>query len=101
MSNACDARPCKNGGTCTLSTLNTYQCTCPLGWTGATCTEKDHCANQPCRNGAQCISLGNNYKCRCREGFKGPSCNININECFEATNPCQHGRCQDMYGGYK
>ena len=101
VSNVCDSSPCRNGGTCHLSSLNSYTCTCPLGWSGHHCTEQDNCANQPCRNGAQCTSMKNTYKCTCKKGFKGPNCNINVNECFEQTNPCQNGRCQDFYGGYK
>ena len=101
VDNACNSNPCSNGGSCHLSSLDTFTCSCPLGWTGQFCKEKDHCADQPCRNGAQCTSLGNNYRCTCKTGFKGPNCNINVNECYDHTNPCQHGRCQDTYGGYK
>ena len=119
VSNACDTFPCRNGGSCLLSTLNTFQCACPIGWTGDNCTEVrnavtchgcvhdplllkvDHCATNPCRNGAECVSLAESYRCKCKPGFKGPSCDLNINECYELTNPCQHGRCQDTYGGYK
>ncbi|KAG8235485.1 hypothetical protein J437_LFUL016992 [Ladona fulva] len=32
--NACDAAPCKNGGSCTLLSLKNYTCTCPPGYTG-------------------------------------------------------------------
>ena len=100
VDNACNSNPCSNGGSCHLSSLDTFTCSCPLGWTGQLCKEKDHCAYLPCRNGGQCSSLGNNYRCTCKIGFKGPNCNINVNECYDHANPCQHGRCQDTYGGY-
>ena len=101
VSNACDSNPCHNGGSCTLSTLNTYQCTCPRGWTGSQCTQVDHCANNPCRNGAQCTSMNGYYKCTCKQGYTGSSCELNINECDARTNPCVRGTCQDTFGGYK
>jgi Notch-like protein len=32
--NACNDNPCKNGATCSLTSLTNYTCTCPLGWKG-------------------------------------------------------------------
>lgn len=32
--NACDSNPCNNGGTCTLTSLDKYTCTCAAGYTG-------------------------------------------------------------------
>ena len=36
-SNACDSDPCLNGGTCTSSDDNTYNCSCGLGFSGSRC----------------------------------------------------------------
>ena len=34
--NECDSTPCQNGGTC-ADQFNKFNCTCPAGYTGATC----------------------------------------------------------------
>nr|CAD7426223.1 unnamed protein product [Timema monikensis] len=66
---------------------------------GQHCELQDHCASNPCRNGADCTSLGNSYKCKCSPGFIGPTCSEDIVECRSA--PCVHGRCFNTHGSYK
>ena len=34
VDNVCDSNPCRNGGSCHLSSLSNYTCTCPVGWKG-------------------------------------------------------------------
>lgn len=34
IANSCDKRPCLNGGTCSLRSLEDYQCSCAPGYTG-------------------------------------------------------------------
>lgn len=34
IANSCDSRPCLNGGTCSLRSLESYQCSCAPGYTG-------------------------------------------------------------------
>lgn len=34
VANSCDRRPCLNGGTCSLKSLESYQCSCAPGYTG-------------------------------------------------------------------
>jgi hypothetical protein len=34
IANSCDRRPCLNGGTCSLRSLEAYQCSCAPGYTG-------------------------------------------------------------------
>nr|CAD7204368.1 unnamed protein product [Timema douglasi] len=66
---------------------------------GQHCELQDHCASNPCRNGADCTSSGNSYKCKCSPGFIGPTCSEDIVECRSA--PCVHGRCFNTHGSYK
>ena len=45
------------GGRCVLQgRLDRYQCDCTFGWTDRHCESVDNCANDPCSNGATCIS---------------------------------------------
>jgi hypothetical protein len=34
LPNACDADPCKNRGTCSLVTIDSFKCICPAGFKG-------------------------------------------------------------------
>ena len=97
--NVCDAAPCRHGGTCQLRTLDNYTCACPTGFRGPKCEAVDHCAQQPCKNGAQCNSLADAYRCTCAPGFTGPTCDTDIDECKK--NPCFRGRCSNTHGSYK
>ena len=43
-------------------------------------------------------------ECECLPGWTGIYCNVDVNECREASNgngPCEHGRCQNFNGGYQ
>jgi len=87
------ANPCGAHGKCedlSFDGSDAYQCHCRDGWQGEHCdTEIDHCAPNPCFNGAECISGDNHYECRCKPGFDGPECRHNIDEC--ASKPCAIG----------
>lgn len=37
----CESNPCKNGGTCDEDD-NGYHCTCPPGWTGDDCVNREY-----------------------------------------------------------
>ena len=39
-------------------------------------TEIDNCADDPCKNGGQCVDGVNKYSCSCARGFTGENCNI-------------------------
>lgn len=65
---------------------------------GDHCELQDHCASQPCRNGAECKSLDGTYKCLCARGFSGANCQEDIDEC--AAKPCRQGKCLNTYGTY-
>ncbi|KAK9747253.1 EGF-like domain [Popillia japonica] len=98
IANSCDSRPCLNGGTCSLKSLESYQCSCTSGYTGIHCEKQDHCASQPCLNGAVCTPVGDSYKCTCAAGFTGVACKDDKDEC--RNKPCVHGKCHNTHGSY-
>ncbi|KAF4523892.1 hypothetical protein B566_EDAN016177, partial [Ephemera danica] len=94
VANACDSSPCHHGGTCSLTALDKYTCTC-----GTNCQLQDHCAGEPCLNGASCTSLANTYKCTCPPGYVGTTCAEDVIECH--NDPCQRGMCLNTPGSYR
>lgn len=84
----------------TLVYLRLYLYTClSFRVSGPYCELMDHCASQPCRNGATCTSINNSYKCKCATGFTGPTCTNDTNECKK--HPCVHGTCLNTFGSYR
>ena len=48
-------KPCLNGATCTNTGQGSYTCSCPPGYTGASCEiQVNECSGNPCRNGGSC-----------------------------------------------
>lgn len=70
---------------------------------GAACESVDHCASQPCKNGASCIPDVDGFSCHCSAAFKGESCTIDVDECKESPGAiCENGgRCRNVFGGYE
>ncbi|KAK9758674.1 EGF-like domain [Popillia japonica] len=101
---ACYPSPCENNGICVDISQghegSTFQCLCPYGYTGKTCSEEtDPCTSMPCQNGASCTGNVTQFKCDCPHGFSGQLCQHNLNECD--SSPCIHGICVDQEDGYK
>jgi hypothetical protein len=69
---------CVHSAACIYDTSvkRNYRCECNNGWSGADCLTMDPCiVLKPCRNGAQCLSLGDEgYRCACPTGFSGKKC---------------------------
>ncbi|XP_035263180.1 protein jagged-1a isoform X3 [Anguilla anguilla] len=100
--NYCGTRqPCLNGGTCSNTGPDKYQCSCPEGYSGVTCERAEHaCLSDPCSNGGRCVETSQGFECQCAPGWTGPSCAINLDDCD--PNPCSHaGTCQDQVNGFK
>uniref|UniRef100_A0A8C7IQ09 Delta-like protein n=1 Tax=Oncorhynchus kisutch TaxID=8019 RepID=A0A8C7IQ09_ONCKI len=94
-------QPCLNGGTCSNTGPDKYQCSCVEGYSGVNCERAEHaCLSEPCSNGGSCVETSLGYECVCSPGWSGPSCSINVDEC--SPNPCNHGgTCQDLVHAYK
>ncbi|KAJ8412759.1 hypothetical protein AAFF_G00117100 [Aldrovandia affinis] len=100
--NYCGTRqPCHNGGTCSNTGPDKYQCSCRDGYSGTDCERAEHaCLSDPCFNGGSCVETGDGFECRCVPGWSGPSCLIDTDDC--ASNPCSHGgACQDLLNGFR
>lgn len=59
----CASSPCRNGGTCSTLRNGKYECICPKGFKGATCTEDvEECQTNPCRHGGTCLNTHGSYQ---------------------------------------
>ncbi|CAF0740637.1 unnamed protein product [Adineta ricciae] len=60
----CKTNTCLNHGSCSISSNQTFRCTCQRGWQGDHCEIKiNHC--EKCQNNGICRPLLNGYKCEC------------------------------------
>ncbi|XP_053312519.1 protocadherin Fat 3 [Spea bombifrons] len=97
---ACERKPCQNGGTCTSVPSGGYQCSCPSQFIGKNCeSEITACFPNPCRNGGTCDPIGNSFICNCRTGLRGLTCEEDINEC--EREDCENGgTCVNVFGSF-
>ncbi|KAM9319202.1 protein jagged-2 isoform 3-T3 [Pholidichthys leucotaenia] len=93
-------QPCKNGGTCTNTEPNEYQCKCQEGFRGRNCDiVVKQCERSPCGRGATCEETPGGYRCLCPSGWTGRTCQLDTNECEMSI--CVHARsCRNLIGGY-
>ena len=96
----CDANPCQHGGTCAVNAQHEAVCTCPAGWTGATCAEdRDECAQAGvCFPGAGCTNTPGGYACgACPAGMEGDGVTCrDVDGC--SPNPCfEPATCADVH----
>ena len=79
--------PCKNGQCREFN--STFECQCNLGYTGTNCESIiNHCENQLCLNGGNCINRLDGYSCDCPTDYYGSNCETR-NQCY--PNPCLFG----------
>ncbi|KAM9734212.1 uncharacterized protein ACNS7B_016018 isoform 2-T2 [Menidia menidia] len=93
-------QPCKNGGTCTNTEPNEYQCECQEGFRGRNCDiVVRQCDRGPCGRGATCQEAPGGFRCLCPPGWTGRTCQLDTNECEMSI--CIHARsCRNLIGGY-
>ena len=75
-------------GVC-VSDENGAACLCNDHWSGADCSEFDHCNPNPCENGGTCSEFGNHFECSCVGDFSGQICEND--PC--SRDPCSIGVC--------
>ncbi|GAB5580114.1 protein crumbs homolog 2 [Prionailurus iriomotensis] len=69
----CSPDPCLNGGMC-LVTWNDFHCTCPVNFTGPTCSQRLWCPGQPCLPPATCEEVPDGFVCVAEATFReGPA----------------------------
>lgn len=97
--NKCTSEPCQNGGTC-INVYNGFQCQCPAGWQGSTCSQDiNECAefagtDLGCQNGATCQNSMGKYSCICAPGFVGTHCLRRTVDCTTSSSElCGNGIC--------
>ncbi|XP_071823083.1 uncharacterized protein [Apostichopus japonicus] len=95
--NACDGRPCMNGGSCRPLGLEDFFCMCPLDFLGPICDVfvgggGGLCNPNPCMNGGTCEELPflDLYICQCPNGLFGLQCQDGGGGPCD-PNPCGNG----------
>lgn len=75
---ACDASPCQNMGTCIVDKSNptNFFCRCVEGFDGRYCENVlNICADlKPCKNGGKCQASNSSFVCSCPLGYTGALC---------------------------
>ena len=86
----CNENPCQRGGTCSLTSYNQYNCSCPSQWTGRNCSQDvDECKTGAlvCPPSNVCMNTFGGYNCTaCSSGS-----HVVDNECV----PCGVGTAAD------
>ncbi|XP_069124277.1 LOW QUALITY PROTEIN: uncharacterized protein [Argopecten irradians] len=84
-------RPCSVQGTC-RDVEGSAKCDCSTDdYTGSSCQLiKDHCADNPCKNGGSCTANSDlGFTCACRPSYSGTTCSTYSDPCN--FNPCTSG----------
>lgn len=93
---------CFNGGVCT-NLIGSFNCECPVGWTGARCDQDvNECEAEqnPCANGGACTNTDGGFTCDCPDNWTGDLCDVDVDECL--NDPCQNNSgCLNNAGSYE
>uniref|UniRef100_T1IKX4 Cadherin EGF LAG seven-pass G-type receptor 1 n=1 Tax=Strigamia maritima TaxID=126957 RepID=T1IKX4_STRMM len=85
--------------------VNTFACTCPLGFTGMQkhylCdSEVNLCYSNPCGQNGTCVQREGGYTCVCKEGFTGKNCEVDMNDGSCSVNVCRgNSNCAKLIQG--
>lgn len=87
----CETNTCGPNTYCDHLDVNTYECSCNLGWvdtdptpSAVACTlhTLNDCAlNADCQNGASCVDMEEGHACVCPFGYTGDRCDIMEDMC--------------------
>ena len=100
--NPCASNPCKNGGSCYISSSTSYVCYCSTNYYGSDCSSFNGCAGLTCLNGGYCsLGLSGMGTCTCINGFSGSNCQVSpfvptvapTTTIILPTNPCTPNPC--------
>ncbi|KAH8286857.1 hypothetical protein KR018_002895 [Drosophila ironensis] len=67
---------------------------------------KDECKSSPCKNGGTCYDAYKAFQCVCAAGWQGPTCEDDVNECFDLAGTdvagcLNNGQCINTPGSYR
>ena len=70
-------------------------------YNGLNCqSDINECASNPCSNGT-CADEPNSYSCTCDAGYTGEHCDLDIDECDDASDHCSpQSGCLNSPGSY-
>lgn len=82
-----------------------YNCTCPVGFYGDTCSEsRHHCSSKdPCKNEGVCHESDGSSVCACPSGYEGNQCESDVDECTltESLICPPPATCVNIPGSYR
>ncbi|XP_071747876.1 protein crumbs isoform X2 [Lepeophtheirus salmonis] len=78
----CKENPCENGGICQV-TWNDYHCSCPKGYRGRNCDEKEYCFWYKCPGNSTCKSLKDGHECLTNATFNGINSTVSFTPSLE------------------
>ncbi|KAL0983680.1 hypothetical protein UPYG_G00131240 [Umbra pygmaea] len=87
-------QPCLNGGTCSNTGPDKYECSCAEGYSGLRCERADRaCLSNPCSNAGSCEETTEGFQCVCSAGWSGHTCETSLVTMEAPVRPGERYRC--------